>query len=179
MDNDQKRLFMIVGVCLMCVKQAEKALQTSIDTVLDDESVKLAEQSEPERKQTLRYFIKRLKRRVKLPIRVKDRFYDFLRMRNQLVHELDFDFQTEKRREQAELFLLELTFTAMAITLLLTAVFQVWAQDEHGVDFFEVEADQTQQIIKAIEKQFGPLAREILAGRNKRALTRNRMRTSS
>jgi len=167
MDENHSRLFMCIGICFVCVKQAEQALQFSINNVLDDESVKLAEQSEPERKQTLGDFIKKLKRRVKLPIRIKERFYDFLRMRNQLVHEIDFDFHTEEGRKQAEMFLRELSCIAMSISLLLVAVFQAWSRDEQGIDIFEDEADESRQIAKALEMQFGPVAREILAGRNK------------
>ncbi len=167
MDKDQRKLFVAVGVCLMSVQLAERALQESIDTVFDDETVRLSEQSEPERKQTLGDFVKKLKRRAKLPHHIKERFFDFLKMRNRFVHEFDFDFQTEKGREQAEAFVNQLSFTAMAITLLLAAILQASAKDEYGVDFSEGEADETQRVLKALENQFGPLAREILAGRNK------------
>src|SRR5690349_415907 len=85
-----------VGLSLLCAQMAERSLQTAIATVLDDETVKLEDQSEPERKQTLGDFLKRLKRRVRLPVRVKDELYTFLRMRNQLVHAFDFDLRTEQ-----------------------------------------------------------------------------------
>jgi hypothetical protein len=147
------------------VQLAERALQSAIQTVLDDESVKLAEQSEPQKQETLGAFIRKLKRRVKLPVHLNERLYEFLKMRNRLVHEFEHDFHSEKGREEARLFLVDLMIRALTITGLFTAVFQVWAQDEHGVDFFEVEADETRLIIKWFESHFGKLAREILAGR--------------
>jgi hypothetical protein len=173
------RTFTYVGLCLGCVQQAERALQVAIQTVLDDETVKLAEQSEPERKQTLGDFLKKLKRRVKLPITVKDRLYAFLRMRNQLVHEFDFELSTEEGNTAARLFLLELIFTAISISGLMVAVFQVWAKDQHGEDFytedfFKADAEQHLQLVKLFEDKFGDIAREILAGRNKALAKRSR-----
>jgi len=156
-----------VGICLLCVQQAEKALQSAIQTVLENESVKLLEQSEPERKQTLGDFLKKLKRRVKLPLHVKENLYTFLKMRNRLVHGFDFELRTEHGSEAAKLFLLELSLRALGTTGLVTALFQVWARDEHDTEFFEVEDEHTRQIIKTFEKQFGSMAREILAGRSK------------
>jgi hypothetical protein len=178
MDKDQRKLFVAVGVCLMSVQLAERALQESIDTVFDDETVRLSEQSEPERKQTLGDFVKKLKKRAKLPYHIRERFFDFIKMRNQFIHEFDFDFQTEKGREQAEAFLIKLSSLATAIALLLTAILQASAKDEYGVDFSEGEADENRRILKALENQFGPLAREILAGRNK-VLARSKMGTRS
>ena len=177
MDKEQRDLFAYIGVCLICVKMAERALQSAIETVLDDEGAKLAEQSEPERKQTLGEFLKKLKRRVKLPLHLKERLYGFLRMRNRLIHEFDFNFSTEMGRKEARLFLSELSVAAMAIFALMTAIFQAWAQDEHGVDFFEVEAEETRRIIKLMGKQFGSLAREVLAGRNRVRASRTRVRS--
>jgi len=111
------------GVCLACVQQAERALQTALGTVLGNEYSKLVDQSEPEKKQTLGDFIRKLKQRFKLPIRVKDDLYTFLSMRNQLVHEFKFGFQTEDGRTEARPFLLELTARAISVTGLLVAIF--------------------------------------------------------
>jgi hypothetical protein len=174
--------FTYVGLCLSCVQQAERALQATIQTVLDDENVKLAEQSEPERKQTLGDFLKKLKRRAKLPITVKDRLYAFLRMRNRLVHEFDFDLSTEEGNTAARLFLLELTLAAISISGLMVAIFQVWAKDHHGEDFytedfFKTEAKQHLQLVKLFEDKFGGIAREILAGRNK-ALAKRQVKSA-
>jgi hypothetical protein len=176
-DKEQRDLFAYIGVCLICVKMAERALQSAIETVLDDEGAKLAEQSEPERKQTLGEFLKKLKRRVKLPLHLKERLYGFLRMRNRLIHEFDFNFSTEMGRKEARLFLSELSVAALAIFALMTAIFQAWALDEHGVDLFEVEAEETRRIIKLMGKQFGSLAREVLAGRNRVRSSRTRVRS--
>src|SRR5262249_52343690 len=119
----------------------------------------------------------KLKRRVKLPWHLKERLHDFLRMRNRFIHEFDFDFSTETGRKEARILLTELSVGALAIVALMTAIFQAWSQDEHGVDFFEVEAEETRRIIKVMEKQFGSLAREVLAGRNRGLASRTRVRS--
>ena len=92
-------------------------------------------------------------------------------MRNQFVHDLseipDWDTKTIKGRDAAQLFVIELTFQALFITALFTTVFQVWAKDNFDEEFFkDVEAEQTQQLLKVFEKQFGGTARKILAGKN-------------
>src|SRR6516164_2696970 len=102
---DPMRTYAWIGLGLLCVQMAEQSLQSAIQTVLDDEDVRLAEQSEPERKQTLGDFLKRLKKRVKLPVHFKEELYTFLRMRNQLVHEFDFKLGTDEGRKASNLFI--------------------------------------------------------------------------
>jgi hypothetical protein len=49
---------------------------------------------------------------------------------------------------------------------LFTAVFQVWARDNFDEEFFnEVETEQTRQLLKMFETQFGATARKILSGK--------------
>jgi hypothetical protein len=172
--SPEMRLFAGIGACLAVVQTAERALQSAIETVLDNPNARLLEQSEPLRKQTLGDFLKKLKRRVNLPTQVKDKLYAFLKMRNQLVHDFSeipgWNLRTEEGREAAELFLFELASAAISITGLCTAVFQVWARDECDKEFFgekflEVQSEETRQIVKLFEKQFGKLARDILAAR--------------
>lgn len=178
LSRDDMKLYAYVGLCLSCVQLAERALQSAINTVLDDEGIRIAEQSEPERKQTLGDFLKKLKRRVRLPARVKDDLYTFLKMRNEFVHESHFDFRTSDGCEKARLFLLELIFRALSIAGLIVAVYQVWARDEHDEEFFdeeffdealfEMSSDQHRLIVQHFEQHYGSLARQILAGRAKR-----------
>ncbi len=169
-DNEQQsilRLYSWMGICLLFIQLAERALQQAIATVLDDPIVRLSEQSEAERKQTLGDFLKKLKKRVRLEYALKERLYDFLRMRNQFVHDLsDWDLKTAEGRRDAQLFVIELTMLALSTTALFTTVFQVWARDNFDEEFFnEVEGEQ-RQLLKMFESQFGGTARKILAGKH-------------
>ena len=181
---DPMRTYAWIGLGLLCVQMAEQSLQSAIQTVLDDEDVRLAEQSEPERKQTLGDFLKRLKKRVKLPVHFKEELYTFLRVRNQLVHEFDFKLGTDEGRKASNLFIQELAFRAISISGLMMTVFQVCARDEYDEEFYdkrffpEMENEHMQQMLKFFEQHHGGLAREILAGRNK-VLSKTKTRVRS
>jgi hypothetical protein len=58
----EMEVFSSMGLCLSCIQQAEQVLQFTIETVLDDPTLNLAEQSEPERKHTLGDFLRKLKK---------------------------------------------------------------------------------------------------------------------
>ena len=80
-------------------------------------------------------------------------------------------------RKEARLFLSELSVAGLAIFALMTPIFKPGPKTKHGVDFFEVEAEETRRIIKLMGKQFGSLAREVLAGRNRVRASRTRVRS--
>ena len=123
------RLYSWMGICLAFVQLAERTLQQAIETVLDDPIVRLSEQNESARKQTLGDFLKKLKKRVKLDYDLKERLYDFLRMRNQFVHDLaevpGWDLNTIEGRNTSQLFFTELTMEALYITALFTELHPV------------------------------------------------------
>jgi uncharacterized protein YutE (UPF0331/DUF86 family) len=174
MSREQEKIFAYIGICLAAVQMAERGLQTAIETVLDDPKLKLLEQAEPERQRTLGNFLRKLKRRTKVPHHVKEKLYGFLKMRNQLVHDLSsipgWDLNTEKGRETARRFLTELAILATAVSGLCIALFQIWARDEFDEEFYNEEffVDETQrQLAKLLGQQFGGLARELLAGASK------------
>lgn len=158
-----------IGLCLLCVQQAERALQSAIETVLENPEMKLLEQSDSNRKETLGIFLRKLKRRVNLPPRLKERLYEFLENRNRFIHDYSSipgaKEKTAEGQEPAKLLVIDLMLTAVSITGLMVAVFQAWARDEHDTEFFEIEDQQTQQLIKMFKTTFGSLAREILTGR--------------
>ena len=93
----------------------------------------------------------------------------FLEMRNSFVHNISevpgWNLQTRKGRDAAKKFLIELTMLAMAITSLFGCLFLVSAKDEFGTDLAEDSDMWRKEMARIIEKQFGPLARKILAGR--------------
>jgi hypothetical protein len=165
---DRKTLELI-GMCLLSVQQAEHAISSAVESILDRPDLMLTEQSEFERKQALGDFLKRLKRRVKVEYGLKERLFRFLEMRNTFVHNLSevpgWDLNTEEGRKVARMFLAELAVTAIAITLLFTTLFSVSAKDEYGKDLFTQEEKREHEMIELMEKHFGATARKILAGR--------------
>lgn len=179
MPSDSKaeiRVYSHIGLCLLCVQQAERILQTSVNTVLDDPHIRLIEQTESERKQTLGNFLRKLRRRVRLEAKVRERLYKFLNMRNKFVHELsdirDFDLRKEDGRQAAMEFVVELTFLALSTTILFATVFSVWAKDTYNKEFFEVEGAEAKQLLAMFEERFGETARKILAGKYSNSLSK-------
>ncbi|WOH50560.1 hypothetical protein [Bradyrhizobium sp. sBnM-33] len=172
------RVYTYIGLCLLCIQQAERLLQKSIDTVLDNPDIRLLEQTELERKQTLGNFLRRLRRRVRLEPDVRDRLYKFLDMRNKFVHELSdipgFDLRTEDGRQLAMEFIIELTFLALSTTILFATLYSVWAKDTYNEEFFEVEGTEAKQLLAMFEERFGTTARTILAGRSSKATSKRK-----
>lgn len=169
LDRETLTLMGLIGMCLLCIQQAERVLSAAVETILDRPDLNLAEQSEVKQKQTLGDFLKRLKGRVKLEYGLKERLFKFLAMRNTFVHSLSevpgWDLETEEGRKVARMFIGELAFTALAITSLFTTLFSVSAKDDLGVDLFKEDEKQIRERVEVLEKYFGTQARKILAGR--------------
>jgi hypothetical protein len=169
-DEDPRlRVVSFMGWCLLMVQEAERALARAVETVLDHPDLWLLEQSEFERKQTLGDFLKKLKRRVKVEPALKDGLYHFLKMRNTFIHDVaevpGWDLASEQGRKIAMEFLVELAVASLAVTALFITTFHVGAKIDLGEDFSERAEESKRQIIEILEKQFGPLARKILAAR--------------
>jgi len=168
-----------IGVCLLWIQHAESALQTAVATVLDDPAIRLEEQNEVEKRETLGLLLKKLKKRVKLDPRIRERLYEFLKKRNQFVHNASevpgWDLKTEEGREAALQFVVELTFAALSITGLGVALFQVRSKDYFGKEFFDADtlealrSERLRELLKVFEDRFGPDARKMLAMRSRKA----------
>ena len=168
-DEEMLDLVGLIGMCLLCVQQAEEVLSGVVETILDRPEQNLTEQSEVKQRQTLGDFLKRLKQRVKVEYGLKERLFKFLQMRNTFVHKLSevpgLDLETEKGRAVARMFVGELCMTALFISMLFTTLFSVSAKDDLGADLFRDEDEQTQKMAAMLEKLLGEKARKILAGR--------------
>src|SRR5206468_917726 len=134
-EKELMTLWSLMGVCLLLVQQAERVLAGAVESVLDNPDLRLMEQSEFQRKQTLGDFLKRLKRRVKIEPTLKEKLHQFLNMRNAFVHNHSeipgWDLKTEEGRDVAWKFLVELAGTSLAITGLFTTLFSASAKDEY------------------------------------------------
>lgn len=159
----------LIGMCLLCVQLAERMISGVVEQVLDRRDLNLTELSAFERKQTLGDLLKRLKHRVKIEHRVKEKLFKFLEMRNTFVHNLSevpgWDLKTEAGREVAKLFLVELMIRSLALTALCGTIFAVSAKDDFNEDLFSDANEEQRRLRQIIEAHYGPLARKILAGR--------------
>jgi hypothetical protein len=173
--NPELSTLSLMGMCLLAVQLAERVLASAVETVLDDPDLKLMEQTEFERKQTLGDFVKKLKRRVKMEPNFKDKIHRFLSLRNTFVHNLSevpgWDLKTEEGREVATAFLVELGYVSCAITCLFITLFAVSAKDDYGADLYEEAEERERQIVEMLEKNFGTMARKLLAGRYRKPAT--------
>jgi len=77
------------------------------------------------------------------------------------------DFHTEEGRTVADEFLIELLALAIATTGVFMSVFTISAKEELGEDLTDGNALMTK-----IEGLFGPTAKQILARKNRRSLSR-------
>jgi hypothetical protein len=168
-------IFSLIGICLMCVQQAEQGLQWTVETVLEDPEIRLSEQTEHEQAKTLGVFLRKLKRRAKLEPKLKDKLYHFLKMRNTFVHDFSevpgWNLATVKGREIANEFLIELSLTAIAITALFMTVATSSAKKDFGKELFSEETEaEILMKVRVLEKVFGADARKILDGRYRKPL---------
>jgi hypothetical protein len=159
-----------MGVCLLSVQLAERALAGAVESVLKDRTMtadELMEQTERERKRTLGHFIKELGRHTQLEPHFDQNLWDFLKMRNTFVHDLSevsgWNLRTEEGKEVAIRFLAELLLASSSVAGVFMSVFTVSAREEFGVDLIKGHPLMTQ-----LEKELGPFARKILAGRNRK-----------
>jgi hypothetical protein len=120
--------------------------------------------TEPERKRTLGDFLKELRKLARIEPQFKNKLYRFLTMRNTFIHNLSevpgWDVRTEEGREVATKFLSELLALAFEVSGVFMSLFTVSAREELGENIIEGN-----QLMSLIEKQFGPIARKILAAR--------------
>jgi hypothetical protein len=167
--GDHQKMLALIGACLLVVQQAEHVLSDALELILERRDVNLAAQSASERKQTLGDFLMRLKRSTKVEHGLKERLFKFLEMRNTFVHNLSqvpgWDLKTEKGRDVAALFLIELAYAALGITALFVTLFSISAKDEYGEDLFAQEEKHEHEVMATLEKRLGPMARKLLAGR--------------
>jgi hypothetical protein len=165
--SPQLHTYALMGVCLLYVQQAERALASAVGSVLMDPTLttaKLMGQTEPERKRTLGDFLKELRKLARIEPQFKNKLYRFLTMRNTFIHNLSevpgWDVRTEEGREVATKFLSELLALAFEVSGVFMSLFTVSAREELGENIIEGN-----QLMSLIEKQFGPIARKILAAR--------------
>jgi hypothetical protein len=161
-----KDILVMMGVCLFCIQRTERVLSTSIEHILGQQAGAFAKQSYPEQKQTLGELVNRLKRQVKLEPKVKERLYEFLKMRNMLVHNVSevpgWNLSTNEGQQAAMDFLAELAFSALAIMTLFITVSNAWLREQTGEDIFKKE--QHRKVGAILEKTFGLRAQKFLEG---------------
>jgi len=130
----------LIGVCLLYVQGAERALKNAIEIVLKDGRANIEGQTEAERKRTLGDLVRELRKLAKIERGFRDTLYRFLNMRNTFIHNFaelpGRDLDTEKGREAATKFLAELLVLAFSITGVFVSLFTVVARDEFGEEFF-------------------------------------------
>jgi hypothetical protein len=170
MSNARKaelHIYSLIGVTLLHVQLAERALGETVKLVLKDRTLtpsKLMELTEPERKKTLGDFLKELKTRTRLETAFKDKLYRFLKMRNTFIHNISelpgWDVKTDAGREKGIEFLAELLHLALTVTGVFTSLFAISARDELGEELFEGN-----RLVRLMEEHFGSTARKILAAR--------------
>jgi hypothetical protein len=83
-----RRILTMIGVCLLCVQQAEQVLSGAVENILDRPGSLFTNASEAKQKQTLGELLKRIKGRVKLEYGLKERLFQFVKMRNTFVHDV-------------------------------------------------------------------------------------------
>ena len=170
-DQDPKLIiYSLMGVCLLHVQLAERVLAGAVESVLDDRKLTVArfmEQTERERKRTLGDFLKELRSRTKVEPKFNQKLWRFFRMRNAFVHDFSeipgWDLSTERGREIAIEYLVELIALALNVTGVFLSLFTVSAREDFGEELVEGNL-----LMDKIEKLFAPTARKILAGRNRR-----------
>ena len=176
--DPDREVLALIGMCLICVQKAEHVLSFAVEKVLDRGDPKLFAQPENNQKQTLGDLLKRLKRQVRIEYDLKERLFEFLKMRNTFVHNLSeipgWDLETKDGRMAAKLFLGELCFLALAISALFITLFVVSAKDEFGVDLHKDHPEDIRSRVALLEKHLGNKARKLLAGRrNKHMFVRS------
>ena len=158
-------LWELIGICLMCVQQAEHMLGMAAKSVLKNPKLILMEQTEAEQRRTLNDLLRELKTQVRLERDFKERLYRFRDMRNRFVHNLHevpgWNWQTEEGQEVALKFVVELIFLSQGISCIFAAVLGIAFREELGEEL--ADANDT---LKMVEKWFGPRARKILKGRS-------------
>jgi hypothetical protein len=157
-----------IGMCLMCVQSAERALEMALSTVFEKQAA--AEKAMLEivegQKPTLGYFLKELRKRVKLEREFRDKLYRFLEYRNMFIHDLKeapggWDLDTAEGRKRAYVFLAELGLMAFAVQAVFLSAVTISAREELGEDI----TDES-ELVAMIERHFGASARKMLAARN-------------
>lgn len=161
-----------MGMCLLSVQKAEQALQFVVRKVLKDPTLELSEQSEFKQKETLGVFLKKLERRVKLEPKIERRLYHFLRIRNKFIHNADeiprWNLKTKAGREAAGLFMAELLQASMAISALMAMLSAEFLKEKLGPEWIGDETEEELALWKALERNFGPMARRMLNARRRR-----------
>jgi hypothetical protein len=163
-QDSEEGMLTAVGLCLMIVQAAERALQFSLNTIFEDEvaaqraMLELVEGQKP----TLGYFLKELRTRVKLERTFKDKLYRFLKLRNIFIHNVKevpggWNLKTVEGRQVAFEFLVELILLAAALQSLFLTAATIASREEIGVDIAEGN-----QLVAMAERLLGPTARRLL-----------------
>jgi hypothetical protein len=165
--DSKEGILACMGMCLLCVQWAERALEMALSTVFEKQAA--AEKAMLEivegQKPTLGYFLKELRKRVKLERAFREKLYRFLECRNIFIHSLKeapggWDLDTAEGRKRAYLFLAELGVMAFAVQAVFLSAVTISAREELGEDITEES-----KLVPMIEKHFGSSARKMLAAR--------------
>jgi hypothetical protein len=164
-----KELLSLMGLCLLCIQQAEQVLAGAVESVLDRPRKGYIEESAQTKKKTLGEMINRAKRGTKLEHQIKEDLFTFLNMRNKFVHDVaeipGWSVRETEGREIAKAFLVDLMLRSIKITITFITVFNLSAKNEFGVDLFSDHSTEHKKLISILEEEFRNDAQSILDGR--------------
>jgi uncharacterized protein YutE (UPF0331/DUF86 family) len=164
------RVFTLIGLSLSLVQQTERVLEGALRSIFKSQA--LTVEALLQRRKvgaghpTLGEFIRELRKHSDLEPQFSSRLRRFLQMRNVFVHdfsEIDgWNLQTNKGKEKAIEFLVELQMLSLHLSGVFLSLFTVAARQNFGTELF---ADN--EVMKLIEKHCGPIASTILAKRRR------------
>ena len=154
-------IYSLIGFALTYTQSVEKNISFITTFVLQDEEdltiEKLNSIESKERKKVLGYFIGKLKSRVDLAPVLESLLADFLKNRNDFIHNQDkiegWDLDTEEGIAKAKVFTVTLWRQAARINEILVALMLRW-QEQTGI--YPPGARNDEPLIKEIDEKFGP-----------------------
>lgn len=170
LPDEQQELLVRTGLALCQLQTAEKIINSVLTFVIQKDSPltleKLTTLQEKERTATLGYFIKQLKKRVDIEPTFEAFLDDFLKTRNEFIHEFfskeGWDFQTPEGRLQMRPFLDDLLVMTDKILKVFMGIFRAW-QKQVGLN---VDTDgQLENFAEHIDQIYVPLAYDLFSAK--------------
>jgi len=154
-------IYSLIGFALTYIQSVEKNISFITTFVLQDEESLTIERLNSikcrERKKALGYFIGKLKTRADLAPALEGLLADFLKNRNDFIHNQDkiegWDLDTEEGIKNAKIFTVTLWRQAARINEILVALMLRW-QEQTGI--YPPGARNDDPHIKEIDEKFGP-----------------------
>jgi hypothetical protein len=148
--------------CLLQLQTIERMIGLTITFVLQKSNMTpktLLEQAEKESKRTLGYFLKELQKRADVHPGFGSTLRRFLKQRNTFVHDLTdipgSDLETEKGREIAARFLMELAQISNQVLFTFSALTRRWLKET------KLNVKYDHPMLREIDEAFGGLVDDI------------------